>query len=703
VLPSVSDAPNAAGYRWRSVKMGGGGFVSGLVPSRTLPGLWYARTDVGGAYRWSAASKVWTPLLDWVSEEETGYLGVESIALDPHAPERLYLLVGISYFNGGKSAILRSSDFGASFETSVVTSQFTAHGNGMGRQSGERLAVDPGDGRVLLTGTRDRGLFRSTDSGASWQHLSSLDVSATPNGNGIAFVLFDPATAQSGSPSSRIIVGVSRPDAANLYVSNDAGQSFVPIAGAPTGLTPQRAALSSSGVLHVTYGNGAGPHPSSSDPMDRGALWKLDTKSGTWSEISPLRGPQSRAFGGISVDAQNPRRLLASTINTYQQQPWGYGDRIFLSEDAGQSWTDLIASQRVRMAENGFPWIKDHAIHWAGSIEIDPFDAQRAFVTSGNGVFMTEDLGATPSTWKFAVDGLEETVPLDAASLPGGPLISVIGDYDGFVHSDLSASPARGLHSPSMGTTWGLAVAAKKPATIARSGSEIYLSTDGAEHWTKLERPSADKGGHLALSADGAVLLWSVNSVVQRTATSATRWSRVQGLTFDAAPLADSVDASRFYVYDPGSGGFYASKDRGQSFARSALLEPGGAPRIRSVPGVAGDIWVPLKAKGLARSKSSGAKFDLLPSVARCTALGFGAAAPGKSFPAVYIWGAPQAGPVGVYRSDDEGESWLRVNDDAHEYGGPGNGQFVLGDANVYGRVYLSSAGRGILVGSPER
>jgi hypothetical protein len=52
-----------------------------------------------------------------------------------------------------------------------------------------------------------------------------------------------------------------------------------------------------------------------------------------------------------------------------------------------------------------------------------------------------------------------------------------------------------------------------------------------------------------------------------------------------------------------------------------------------------------------------------------------------------------------VYRSDDAGASWRRVNDDAHQYGGPGNGQFVLGDLNQYGRVFLSTAGRGIVVG----
>ena len=44
---------NAAGYCWRSVSIGGGGFVSGLVFSRLEQGLLFARTDVCGAYRWS--------------------------------------------------------------------------------------------------------------------------------------------------------------------------------------------------------------------------------------------------------------------------------------------------------------------------------------------------------------------------------------------------------------------------------------------------------------------------------------------------------------------------------------------------------------------------------------------------------------------------------------------------------------------------
>jgi beta-glucosidase len=44
--------PEAGNYVWDNLPIGGSGFVSGLIPSKTEPGLLYARTDVGGAYRW---------------------------------------------------------------------------------------------------------------------------------------------------------------------------------------------------------------------------------------------------------------------------------------------------------------------------------------------------------------------------------------------------------------------------------------------------------------------------------------------------------------------------------------------------------------------------------------------------------------------------------------------------------------------------
>jgi photosystem II stability/assembly factor-like uncharacterized protein len=677
--------------------MGGGGFVSGLIPVPSVEHLVFARTDVGGAYRWDQATGVWVPLTDWVSEDQVGFLGVESLAVDPNEPSRLYLLAGINYFSGGKTAILSSDDYGQSFVVHEVTSQFKAHGNGLGRQSGERLAVDPHAGNVLFTGTRENGLFRSADRGGSWVHVDALDVSTTPDGNGIAFVLFDPRSALQDGVTSAIYLGVSRSGQNNLYVSTDAGQSWSAVPGAPTTFIPQRAALASDGTLYLTYGNGAGPSPSDTDPMDKGAIWKLDA-GGNWTEITPLRDANNRAFGGISVDRSNPARLLATTINTYQMQPWGYGDRIFLSTDAGASWTDLFGSGRIQMDDAGIPWIDGQAIHWAGSIEFDPNDSERAWVSSGNGIFSTDNLSGSPATFRFDVKGLEETVPLDAISIAGGPLITAIGDYDGFVHPDIGAYPQT-RHTPSMGTTQSLAVAALAPSRIARVGSKLYVSSDSAASWTERALPSTATGGQLAFSADGAALLWTAQGNTFRSLDLGANWAPVSGLGTDALPAADGADAARLYAYSPSSGSFSVSVDGGASFHATARLMSGGSARIRGVPGATGQVWVALGDAGLTRSQDGGTTFEPVAGVANCAAIGFGAPAPGQSFPAAYLWGSANGGPRGLYRSDDAGGTWVRINDDAHQYGGPGNGQFVLGDANVYGRVYLSTAGRGLIVG----
>ena len=45
------------GYSWDSVKIGGGGYISGMKVHPNNPDVIYLRTDVGGAYRWNAAEQ----------------------------------------------------------------------------------------------------------------------------------------------------------------------------------------------------------------------------------------------------------------------------------------------------------------------------------------------------------------------------------------------------------------------------------------------------------------------------------------------------------------------------------------------------------------------------------------------------------------------------------------------------------------------
>ena len=701
---AVAGAINQAGaasvpYTWDSVAIGGGGFVSAIIPHKLQTDLIYARTDVGGAYRWSQAMQKWESMLDWVSEDQIGLLGVESLAIDPKDGGIVYMLAGISYFNNGKTAILRSRDYGKTFTVVDVTAKFKAHGNGMGRQNGEKLAVDPGSSNVLYVGTRWNGLFKSTDSGASWNRLNGLNVTTTPNEAGISFVLPD-STSVANGVAQRMFVGVSRFGSVgpSFYRSNDAGATFSAVAGAPTALMPQRAVLDLQGNLYITYANGAGPHGHAAqpEPMDQGQIWKYNAGSGAWTNVTPAG--TTRAFSGISVDPKNAKRLVASTINTYlPQEPNVFGDRIFTSTNGGASWTDVIARGYAKNT-GGVAWIADKSIHWAGSVEFDQANSSQVMVTSGNGIFKTSNIDASTASWTFNVKGLEETVPLNIASLGGGPLVSAIGDYDGFRHSSVTAYAP--IHTPNIGTTTGLAIAASNQARMVRAGTSMYYTTDTGATWTKSAVMNGAKG-QVALSADGATLLHTPEntSATYRSVNFGANWTTVNGLSArNIRPVADPVNSSKFYVYN--NGAIQTSTDGGVSFTTKSTIAGGGSNLLRAAPGREGDIWVALNGAGLARSTNSGTSFANISSVTSAGAVGFGKAATGAAYPTVYIWGTV-GGVRGVHRSIDAGASWVQVNDAAHQYGGPANGQFVTGDMNTYGVVYMSTAGRGIVYGKP--
>ncbi|HET6557263.1 MAG TPA: hypothetical protein VFG54_08105, partial [Prolixibacteraceae bacterium] len=112
-------------YQWKNVIIGGGGFVTGIVTCPTKQNLIFAKTDVGGAYRWVEETQSWKALTDWVSTTEKGYLGIESIAIDPQNPSRVYMSAGLEYFST-PSAIFYSDDYGDTFRKTVVP--FMIHG-----------------------------------------------------------------------------------------------------------------------------------------------------------------------------------------------------------------------------------------------------------------------------------------------------------------------------------------------------------------------------------------------------------------------------------------------------------------------------------------------------------------------------------------------------------------------------------------------
>jgi xyloglucan-specific exo-beta-1,4-glucanase len=757
---SLLFAQGSTPYRFNNVVTGGGGgFITGIVFSTTEPGLVYARTDIGGAYRFNPESGRWFPLLDWIGFSDWNLSGVESIAIDPRDPERLYLAVG-TYTNEWSSqngAILRSSNQGRTFQRTDLP--FKVGSNMPGRGMGERLAIDPNNPRVLYLGTRSgNGLWRSTDAGQTWSDVSSFpdigpyhEPSSGPSDTydndpiGVVWVTFDPRTTVNAGErkvSKNIYVGVADP-ANSLWHSSDGGQTWSAVPGQPPGVMPHHGKLASTGMLYLTYNNNAGPYDGSA-----GGVWKYDTGSGSWTDITPPPSPLNGGygFGGLSVDAQRPNTIVVAALNQ-----WWPDTQFFRSLDGGNSWSLIwnldwsnpagwppyvVPNYQIDYATVA-PWLTFGAtpatctpagpsnglcpqptpkLGWmVESLEIDPFNSNRMLYGTGATMYGASNLTAWDTNGvvniSVAAVGIEETAVQDLISTPSGAahLISAISDVGGFTHNDLT-KPSVMDANPVFTSGSSLDYAERNPGFIVRVGSggtngiNIGFSSNGGQTWAPgATQPSGASGGTVAAGADGSRVVWSSGAGVFVSLDQGTTWASSSGVPAGASVRSDRVSPSRFYGF--ANGVFYASGDGGQTFAATAAsnLPPAGtSAQFKATPGREGDIWLAggsaTTVYGIWHSTDGGNSFSRVTGVDAASTIGFGKAAPRHNYPTLYS-SAEVAGQWGIYRSDDAGASWIRVNDNRHRYALTNS--TITGDPRVYGRVYFGTNGRGIIYGDP--
>lgn len=718
-----AETPDTVPYHWRNVTVGAGGFAPNIIFSSAERGLAYLRTDMGGAYRWDSRARRWIPLQDMLAEGS--YQGVESIAADPTDPDVVYLAAGM--YRRDAAAILRSTDRGAHWQ--VVPVPFRMGGNEPGRGLGERLAIDPNQPRTLFFGSRHDGLFRSDDSGRSWNKVAGfplgghgLPAPGKPTNAGIAFVLFDPASGTPGQGSRTIYAGSADPGDAHLFRSTDGGRSWRQVTGGPpSDLLPVKAAIDEGGALYIAYTTGIGPND-----IARGAVWRLDSKTGEWRDITPDPTGEG-GYMGLSLDRQRRGTLVVSSINR-----WRPGDTVWRSTDGGATWDDLGARSRRDISASPFLALDGEEAdfgHWTAGLAIDPFDGNRI---TGATVYLTEQ-GAKSHTqlWKPWVKEIEQTAIISLASPTGGAhLISGFGDIRGFVHDDLSRSPPHSHRGLATHNTNQIDYAGLRPEIVVRSGTGRAIGSDGAtmawsddggRDWTPLRtpviRPTDEAPGKrydltgeasIVVSADGATFI--VNTPVPLlTRDRGKNWAAARGLPLAAQVIADKHDPSRFYAADWTNGRLLASSDSGASFAAVAgrdlpdIRRAGPRHREHPFPLIAeparpGRLWL-LVDGALWHSGDGGASFAKASDGIAIERFGLGKAAAGSTVPALYATGESD-GTRGVFRSTDGGGSWLRINDDAHQWGL--RFRVITGDPRLFGRVYIGTDGRGIVYGDPR-
>ncbi|MGN0642392.1 MAG: hypothetical protein ACI4JJ_04530 [Huintestinicola sp.] len=683
-------------WSYGQVSIGGGGFVTGIV-STCEPGLFYARTDVGGAYRWDDDAKTWIALGSFVTQADVGLLGIDGIAVDPNNAARVYLAAGTEYFSNAKTCILVSDDYGNTFRQVDVSDMIKVHGNGMGRGNGERIAVDPNNSDIIYCGGRTGGLIRSTDGGETWEAVSSFPVTSTANGVGINVILFDGSKSADGK-TSRIYAAISETKQDNIFYSDDAGETWQAVPGlteASLKLMPERIDLDSKGRIYVSYGNHEGPWNSS-----KGALIRYDLSDGSAKEYEDV----AWTVGDIVIDPNDDNRMVLVTSEVWKEQPNGaFGDVFFRTTDGGETWESLDG--KYTMATNGMDWIYNAAIHWCSCLAMDSGNSDRILVNSGNGIFACDNIWDDTPEFYFEARGIEEVVPEDLISYEGYPLVSAIGDYDGFVHEDIFVSAER--HTRQIGSCTSIAVAAQNHDIWVKVGGDessqlLCYTTDGGKTWTDITN-SPDSGkvlykGKVALTADGSTLIWSPSngSYTYRTEDWGETWEKVEGIIGSSSVYLIGDPENSSYVYGCANSIVFASTDGGKTFSRKYDTSS-SFKRLCVIPGSEGDFYIPGGGSGLLKATDHGDTMALVPGLKYCEAVGIGKPKNDGDPYVIYVWGTPKDSDItGLYMSEDEGGTWVRVNDDLHNYGGIGNGQFVVGDMNVYGRCYMSTVGMGI-------
>jgi hypothetical protein len=704
-LLSAGSAAWAQTYNWKPVQIHGSGFVSGILFHPNAPGLMYGRTDIGGAYRWNPTNNTWIPLQDFIGypDNEWNLVSAESIGLDAQDPNRLYLTCG---WLGSPNEIMISTNRGVSFTR--INSPFAIRANDDGRGTGERFGVDPNLGSTIFYGTRQDGLWKSVNYAANWAKVASFPVNTTANGVGLTFVEFIQNSGTNGSATPVIWVGVAQ-GGTNLFRSTDGGVTWTGMAtnGVPGNHFPLRAAQDGLGNMYITFCDGPGPNG-----ISAGVVRKLNLTTLASISVTPPTG--QGGFGGVSVDRQNPNVVVVTTANRW----WPLSD-IYRSTNGGTNWSAVYngsvdTSSGPYMNPTGGNVIQG----WMFDIKIDPYNSNRVYYVTGGGVFSSYNFGNPTPNWEFRSDGIEESaftsVGMNLASPPsGGPqLLGVFGDIGGFAFYNLDVSPPlTNLFYPNAGgNNYGINFAELSPNLVVRTyyrdgNRGGYFSTNSGSTWTAFPTQPPEVAtsgpGTVVLSADGNRLIWSIAGVAPYYSTNhGATWFPCAGSNLtptesweEPYPFADRANPNKFYLYYRTTGRVFVSTDGGASFALSTTLSAWG-DSMHTTYGYEGHVWVAIY-DGLWRSTNSGVSFFKVPGVQAAHTVGFGRTATGTGYPVVYLHGQI-GGTWGVYRSENQGTNWTRINDDQHQYG---NIQQVIGDPKIYGRCYIAAGGRGVLYG----
>ncbi len=355
-------AETFAGLEPRSI---GPAFTSGRISDIAVdPGdhaTIYVAAAAGGVWKTTNRGITWSPIFD-----HQGSSSIGCVTLDPNNPNVVW--VGTGENNSQRSVgygdgVYKSLDGGGSW---------TMVGLGSSEHIG-KIVVDPRDSDVVYVAAQgplwsaggDRGLYKTSDGGKSWQAV--LTISENTGVSDLAFDPRDPDVLYAAAYQRRRHVWTlinGGPESA-IYKSTDGGENWRKLA---------------SGLPSVDVGRiGLAISPVEPDvvfalieaALDGGGFYRSADRGETWKKISDYGSASPQYYQELIPDPHDVDRVYS--MDTWMQ----------VTEDGGKTFQSV---------PEVYKHVDNHAL-W-----IDPGDTDHLLAGCDGGLYETYDRGAT---WRF--------------------------------------------------------------------------------------------------------------------------------------------------------------------------------------------------------------------------------------------------------------------------------------------------------------
>ncbi len=308
-----------------------------------------------------------------------------------------------------------------------------------------------------------------------------------------------------------------------LWRSEDGGATFTQVSAVPVGVSEGTAAgvmwvvaapdgttvyagVAGDGVWHSGDDGASWTRLWTTEglPMDAslgadGKLWVAERDPGAirsvLGDVITIHEPQNgRRWEVVEVDPRDPDTVLVADA--------GIAGHVYRTANGGDDWDRLDVSTSCPE----IPWLDDYANDYlpSGSFVFDGAVADRVWVPEGFGVWRV-DLTGDDFAMICDTDGIEELVTNDVVALPGGASVTAHWDRALFHHTGDDVLDATQGPTPRFNTAWDVAVQADDPTFLAAVvGDQRFCcegdglayhsgwSDDGGRTWTRFASYDGD-------------------------------------------------------------------------------------------------------------------------------------------------------------------------------------------------------------------